>query len=406
MTDTVDSIQNEHAAARGVGGELDFDHWSSKITYDPYDAWARMRNECPVAHTPRHGGFFVLTRYDDVFTAALDPEIFSSDGDGTGVAIPPQEMSLYPIDADPPLHTGYRQLLNPFLSMRQVAKMEDWIRSLARRLIADFPKSGSFDIAAAFTLTMPRRVGFHMLNFPEHLHDEVADSVSAVMDDVHDRQGDGAAKLFTLLSGILAERRAEGRRDDLLDTVVFGEIDGKPVDEQQSFSMLVLLLMGGLSTTSAALASMIQWLGDHPEDLERLRADPDIHKYAVDEFVRWSSPVAHIGRTTMRDTEIDGCPIPKGSRVLLGFGSANRDTGEFDRPDEVIVDRQPNRHAGFGVGPHRCIGSHLAKLQIKIALEELLAAMPPFRIDHSQTHWKGGETRLMDRLVVAIEEEK
>jgi len=398
-----DSARAE-APAEPVRRDMDFDHWSSKVAFDPYDSWSRLRNECPVAHSSRHGGFYVLSRYDSVFAAALDTEVYSSDGDGTGVAIPPQEMSLFPIDADPPIHTQYRQLLNPFFSMRQVGTMEDWIRGLARRLIAGFPASGSFDIAAAFTLPLPRRVGFHMLNFPEHLHDEVATAVSAVMDDVDDRQGEGADKLFTVLSGILAERRAQGRRGDLLDSVVFGEIDGRPVDEQQSFSMLVLLLMGGLSTTSAALASMIQWLGDHPEDIERLRADPAIQKFAVDEFVRWSTPVAHIGRTVKKDTEVDGCPIPRGSRVLLGFASANRDDRVFDRPDEVIVDRQPNRHAGFGIGPHRCIGSHLAKLQIKVALEELLGSMPAYRIDHSQIHWKGGETRLMDRLVVEIEE--
>jgi cytochrome P450 len=207
-----------------------------------------------------------------------------------------------------------------------------------------------------------------------------------------------------VLSEILAERRAKPRRDDLLDTVVFGEVDGVPVDEKQSFAMLILLLMGGLATTSAALGVMIEWLADHPEDVKRLREHPELHNLAVDEFVRYSSPVAHIGRTVMADTEIDGCPLPKGSRVLLGFGSANRDDRAFRRPDEVLVDRQPNKHVGFGIGPHRCIGSHVAKLQIKVALEELLAAMPPFLVhDHGQTHWVGSESRMIDRLILALE---
>jgi cytochrome P450 len=223
-----------------------------------------------------------------------------------------------------------------------------------------------------------------------------------VMSDVEDRQGEAGPKLFAALLGILHDRKSAARRDDLLDAVVFGEIDGKPVDDRQSFAMLILLLMGGLSTTSAALAAMVQWLGDHPEDIVRLRAHPELHHLAVDEFVRWSSPVAHIGRTVMQDTELHGCPLPRGSRVLLGFGAANRDEREFERADEVLIDRQPNRHAGFGVGPHRCIGSHVAKLQIRVALEELLAAMPPFSIDHSRTHWTGSETRMLDRLVVEL----
>jgi cytochrome P450 len=207
-----------------------------------------------------------------------------------------------------------------------------------------------------------------------------------------------------VLSSILAERRAQPRRDDLLDTVVCGEVDGVPVDEKQSFAMLILLLMGGLSTTSDALGMMIEWLADHPEDVKRLREHPELHNLAVDEFVRYSSPVAHIGRTVMSDTEVEGCPLPKGSRVLLSFGSANRDDRIFHRPDEVLIDRQPNKHVGFGIGPHRCIGSHLARLQIKVALEELLAAMPPFHVyDHGQTHWVGSESRMIDRLILAVE---
>jgi cytochrome P450 len=168
--------------------------------------------------------------------------------------------------------------------------------------------------------------------------------------------------------------------------------------------MLVLLLMGGLATTSAALGMMIEWLADHPEDVRRLREHPELHNLAVDEFVRYSSPVAHIGRTAMADTEVEGCPVPRGSRVLLSFGSANRDDRVFPRADEVLVDRHPNKHVGFGIGPHRCIGSHLAKLQIKVALEELLALMPPFRVhDHGQTHWVGSESRMIDRLMIEVE---
>jgi cytochrome P450 len=405
MTDIKDTVELGGRAGTPQGADMHFDHWTSKMAYSPYDIWARMRNECPVAHTDAHDGFFVLTRYADVFAAALATETFSSDGDGLGVAIPPQELRpLYPIDLDPPEHTKYRHMLNPFFSMRTVATAEDSIRELARELISAFPVSGVFDIAAAFTLPLPKRVGFRMLSFPEERTAEVSQLIEAVMSNVAERQGAAAPRLFEVLSAILAERRSQPRRDDLLDTVVFGEIDGVPVDAQQSFSMLVLLLMGGLGTTSAALGVMIEWLADHPEDVRRLRDHPELHNLAVDEFVRYSSPVAHIGRTAMADTEIAGCPVPRGSRLLLSFGSANRDDRVFPRADEVLVDRHPNKHVGFGIGPHRCIGSHLAKLQIKVALQELLAVMPPFRVhDHGQTHWVGSESRMIDRLIVEVE---
>ena len=361
MTDNVDTaIADGPAASAGTspGVDMQFDHWSSKMAYSPYDVWARLRNECPVARTEKHGGFFVLSRYADVFAAALDTDTFSSDGDGLGVAIPPQDVRpLYPIDLDPPYHTRYRQMLNPFFNMRTVATMENSIRELARELIAAFPESGVFDVAAAFTLPLPRRVGFRMLSFPEDRTAEISELVEAVMSNVAERQGAAAPRLFEMLAEILAERRSQPRRDDLLDTVVFGEVDGVPVDEKQSFAMLILLLMGGLSTTSDALGMMIEWLADHPEDVKRLREHPELHNLAVDEFVRYSSPVAHIGRTVMTDTEVEGCPLPKGSRVLLSFGSANRDERTFQRPDEVLIGRQPNKHVGFGIGPHRCIGS-------------------------------------------------
>lgn len=405
MSETVPTRSADSPAPDPAPGmDMEFDHWSSKMAYSPYDVWTRLRNECPVARTPRHGGYYVLSQYEDVFAAALNTDIFSSDGDGLGVAIPPQELRpLYPIDLDPPYHTKYRQLLNPFFNMRTVATMEPMIRELARELISAFPESGPFDVCAAFTLPLPRRVGFKMLSFPEEWTEEVSELVEAIMSDVKDRQGEAAPKLFARLTQILTERKSGPRHDDLLDTVVFGTIDGEPVDDQQSFAMLVLLLMGGLSTTSAALAMMVEWLADHPEDRRRLREHPEVHNLAVDEFIRYSSPVAHIGRTVMADTEVHGCPIPKGSRVLLGFGSANRDERAFERPDEVIIDRQPNRHAGFGIGPHRCIGSHLAKLQVKIALEELLASAPRFHVhDHGQTHWVGSESRMMDRLILEM----
>ena len=202
---------------------------------------------------------------------------------------------------------------------------------------------------------------------------------------------------------MIAGRRAGQRQDDLLDAVVFGQVDGAPLDDAQVMAMLILLLFGGLGTTSAALACMFQWLADHPDDRARLHDHPELHDHAVDEFIRWASPVAHLGRTVTTDTQLHGCPMAAGSRVVLAYGSANRDETQFDRPDQVIVDRHPNRHVAFGVGPHRCVGSHLARLQMKVALQELLVGMPPFRVhDHGQIRWVRGETRLMDRLLLEV----
>jgi cytochrome P450 len=407
-----DLLSAEAAAAAGPdadgaiepGADLEFDHWSSKIAYSPWDIWSRMRAQCPVARTDSHGGYYVLTRYDDVFAAALNPGQFSSDGDGLGVAVPPQPIRpLYPLELDPPQHTAYRALLNPRLNPRAVSAMEPWVRAIAREMIAELPVTGVFDVAEKFTLPMPKRVAYQVLGFPADIRDEVSLRIDQVSTNIGDRNGEAGPRLLALLTGVIAGRRAGQRQDDLLDAVVFGQVDGSPLDDAQVLAMLILLLFGGLGTTSAALACMFQWLADHPDDRARLRDHPELHDHAVDEFIRWASPVAHLGRTVTADTQLHGCPMAAGSRVVLAYGSANRDETQFDRPDQVIVDRHPNRHVAFGVGPHRCVGSHLARLQMKVALQELLVGMPPFRVhDHGQIRWVRGETRLMDRLLLEV----
>jgi cytochrome P450 len=394
----------ESGSAAELGADLEFDHWSSKIAYSPWDVWSRMRSQCPVARTETHGGYYVLTRYDDVFAAALNPGLFSSDGDGLGVAVPPQPIRpLYPLELDPPQHTAYRALLNPRLNPRAVAEMEPWVRAIVQEMVAQLPVTGVFDVAERFTLPMPKRVAYHVLGFPEDIREEVSLRIDQVSTNVGDRNGEAGPRLLELLTAAIAARRAGERQDDLLDAVIFGQVGGVPLDDAQVMAMLILLLFGGLGTTSAALACMFLWLGDHPDDRARLHDHPELHDRAVDEFIRWASPVAHLGRTVVTDTEMHCCPMAAGSRVVLAYGSANRDETQFDRPDEVIVDRHPNRHVAFGVGPHRCVGSHLARLQMKVTLQELLAGMLPFRVhDHGQIRWVHGETRLIDRLLLEV----
>jgi cytochrome P450 len=148
---------------------------------------------------------------------------------------------------------------------------------------------------------------------------------------------------------------------------------------------------------------MFHWLADHPEDRQKLREQPDIVGLAVDEFIRYTSGTTYIGRTTTRDVELHGCVIPAHVKVMLGYGPANRDPEKFDRPDEVILDRNPNHHLAFGMGPHRCAGSHLAKMEIRIALEQFLARVVDYEIeDHAKLTWVGGEARGLRSLPVVI----
>ena len=177
------------------------------------------------------------------------------------------------------------------------------------------------------------------------------------------------------------------------------EIDGRPLDDDEQLFTMVLLLLGGLDTTTSAIAMALAWLADHPAERARLLADPDRLDTGVEEFVRVATPVQGLGRTVTRDTTLSGCPLHAGDRVFLLWASGNRDPRAFDRPEEVVLDRHPNHHLGFGAGPHRCVGSHAGKLMVKIALQELLPWLGDYRIS-GELGWVGGETRGLRHLLV------
>jgi cytochrome P450 len=184
-----------------------------------------------------------------------------------------------------------------------------------------------------------------------------------------------------------------------MSVLLEAEIDGRPLDDNEVLFSMTLLLLGGLDTTTSAIALALAHLADYPEDRARLLADPELLDTAVEEFVRVATPVQGLGRTVTKDTTLAGCPMAAGDRVFLLWASGNRDPQAFDRPDEVVLDRHPNHHLGFGAGPHRCVGSHAGKLMVKIALSELL----PWLGDYGtagELGWVGGETRGIRNLLV------
>ena len=382
-----------------------FDHWSPDMTRSPWETWASLRESCPVAHSDAYGGFYVISRYADVYKAILDFGVYSS-GTEEGVGVPPQEVRpLLPVDSDPPIQLAYRAIINPYLAPRAVAIYEPWIRERARDLISRFPVGIPFDVAEMFTLKFPRHVAFRVLGFPVEDMEEISGYIEtlATHTGAVAEAGAGAA-LFGRLDETIQQARDDPDRDDIVGGIVRGTVEGRPLTEAEIRSMLSLLLFGGLGTTSASIAGMLLWLADHEKDRERLRSDPSLITVALDEFVRWASPVAHMGRTVTSTTELGGCPLKPGDRVLLSYGSANRDAAQFERADEVLLERHPNRHVGFGMGPHRCVGSHLAKLQMRVALEEFLSSFSKFEIvDHDGIEWAPGETRYISRLPFLVE---
>ena len=263
----------------------------------------------------------------------------------------------------------------------------------------------NFDVAADFAepfakVVALRVIGFDPADLPKLEHWTHVLSVGTREDEEGVQAG---MELFGFLGATLAQRAAEPPRDDLISVIVAGTIDGRPLTADEQLSMLLLLAFGGLHTTGQVIAGALVWLADHPEDRARLRDEPELMGPAVEEFVRYVSPVTHMNRTAAKDTELGGCPIKSGERVMFGIGSANHDERVFDRPDDVVLDRYPNHHFGFGAGPHRCIGSHLGKLAVRVALEEFLAAFADFEVqDHHLLRWQGGEGRHLQSAPLVV----
>jgi len=371
-----------------------YDHFAPEFCVDPYTFWERLRTELPVGWSERHGGFHVVSRYRDVCQAEKDVATFSS---ADGVGVPPMPVRLLPIDTDPPQHRAYRRILNPPLGPSEVAAREDEARALAVELIEPLRQQAEFDLCAEFAVPFPQRVSLRWIGFPDADRSDLAkwiDDITRLRGIDNDRVAAASVAVMTRIMELVGERRSAPPRPDLVGILIDGSIEGKPLSDDEILFTMLLLLFGGLDTTSSAIAGAMAHLAEHPEQRQRLRDDPALLSTAVDEFLRYYSPVQGQGRTVTRDTTLGGCPLKAGDRVLLLLASGNRDETEFPDADQVVLDRHPNPHVAFGHGPHHCVGAHLGRLMVQVALEELLGRLGDVRIaDPTRLEWVGGETR-------------
>ncbi|MBE1537115.1 cytochrome P450 [Actinomadura algeriensis] len=352
--------------------ERRFDHLSPDLADTMPETMARMRELCPVAHSEEHGGFWVATRYEDVLQVAQDWKVFSS-AHGLGVSKAPTVVRNLPVQADPPEQRVYKRLINPFFTPAAIARWEAPTRDLVTRLIDAFVEDGECEFMDAFARPLPSLAFFELaLGAPPEDLDEVARlaSKSSVPDDPQAR--DCWRGLYEWIKEFAARRRAEPPRGDVVDAVLNADIDGRPITEDEIIGTVQLLILGGLETTAGALGLMVDRFCAEPEIPALLRGRPELIPDAVQELLRLESSFVSVARTVMRDTELGGRPLKKGDKILLHWASANRDGGEFADPDRFDLGRERNRHLAFGAGPHRCAGSNLARLNLRVALEELL----------------------------------
>lgn len=372
----------------------DFDHLDHRWVEDPFPIWEELRSRCPVAHTDRFMGVYFPTRYEDVRAIAYDTKHFSS----RRIIVresPPPRIPAPPITSDPPEHRSARMVLLPPFTPDAVARHEPRTRAICRELIDRVIDGKGCDAAVAYAQEIPARVIAHMLGLPE------ADG-DLFRRWIHELLELGITDVTVMLRAVqemgeyfhaAIEERRKHPGDDLISYLLAQQVAGAPLSEEHIMGTLRLLLVAGIDTTWSAIGSAMWHLARVPEDRRRLVAEPQLMPTAIEELLRAYAPVT-MAREVVEDTTVGGCPLKAGQMVLLSFPAANRDPALFADADKVVIDRAENRHAAFGLGIHRCVGSNLARMEITAALEEWLARIPEFRLDSaSDMAWSEGTVR-------------
>ena len=359
--------------------------WYVDYVCGPAPFWEHLRTAHPVVWSSAHGGYHLLAKYEDVRRAARDTRTFSSASGVSTSAEVPTEAPLIPIEIDPPEQTEYRQVINPLLSRPETERREPWIRAIARDLIDRFKGDETVEFCRAFALPFPQTVTMRVIGLPETDLDSLRPCLNhlTVLPCEDPRVAVAAAATFEQLHAVVRRRRsddADGADSDLIGALLRGRVQGRPLTDDEAVRSLTILLLGALGTTTRTIAESIRFLGNAPEHRKHLGSPEADWEVAVEEFLRFVSPVHGIGRVATAGTVVGGCPIRRGEKVRLLYASANRDEEVFDHPDEVDLDRWPNLHLAFGTGAHRCVGRHLAKLMVTVALQELLTCFPDINL--------------------------
>jgi len=406
MTDTADAHMHvRHNDESGFGPvedwAADFDIFEPGYVADPAARWAEQRDRCPIAFTERRQRTWLPVRYKDLSAIAHDVERFSS---RDIAVVSPLDVPLNdvipvpPISSDPPFHTWARRLLLPAFGPSAIDEMTPITRALAHSLIDEHFGDGRGDAAADYAQHIPVRVIAQMIGIP--LEDEPKFTGWAVRTLQEGLQNlanlpEVFAEMTAYFVQHVAERRAmepDQRPDDILTMLLEAETD-QPMTDEHLLGTCFLLLIAGIDTTWSNIGSSLLHLATHPEDQQRLRDEPELIPTAVEEFLRFYSPVT-MARYVTEDTEFNGCPMKEGDKILMAFPAGNHDPEMFEDADRFIIDRQRNRHFAFGSGIHRCLGSNLARMEIRVAIEVFLERIPTFELaDPDAVFWNGGQVR-------------
>jgi cytochrome P450 len=363
------------------------------------DVMDYARQTCPVAQIEVNEGYYLVSRYEHIRTALADTTTFSS---RDGISQPVRQLiPMPPINSDPPEHNDFRRLLNRFFSKAGLAASEGAIRMIARSLIDGFIDRGEVELMSEFATPLTSATLCRViLNLDDQaLTDTAVHRVEAI-------SASNDANAWSELTGFLSDlmaAHAGSTTDNVLTTVLNGTVAGRPLTSDEKLGILVILFLGGLDTTRAAIAAIVGHLVQQPGLEERLR-DPGWVTRDLDEFLRHDTVVTALARTVTRDTELGGQALRAGDRVVLHYYSANHDPAQFDNADRLDFERQRNPHLAFGVGIHRCIGSNLARLSIRVAFDELLSRVQNIRLaDGADLRKLPGLTRMHQAMPIEFD---
>lgn len=364
----------------------DFDPLLPETFDSPLAEYARLRAECPVAHSDAWGGFWALLKHADVVAAASDADTFITSQQNV---VPKVAFTgrRPPLHLDPPEHTPYRRALSPLFSTRKIEPLTPVIREICRNLLCEMAARGGGDVCADFSAQVPVAVFAHWMNLPADAVEALTKvgrryNIAVQSNDIEATK-EASLQLYDMARGVVRDRRAAPLpvEEDAASALLAVRVDGEPLPEELIVGTIRQVLVVGLIAPTVTIGSVAVHLGRDRALQDRLRAEPALIPAAVDELLRLYTPYRGFARTARHDVTIRGRTIPAGEPIALVYASANRDAEVFDEPDCFRLDRPNMRDSvAFGRGPHMCVGASLGRLELIVAIEELLAAAPGFAL--------------------------
>jgi cytochrome P450 len=372
---------------------------------DPFIVMNSLRERGRVLYTPVHFssavGAWVLTRAEDIRYVLQNPQLFSSQGVSGFSKLLGENWDMIPLELDPPRHSAFRAVLNPLMAPARILQLQDQIRASCIELIEAMRQGKDCDFMAAFARPFPVRIFLHLMGLPQELFNQFLKWNSALLfsDSLQERVA-AAAAIRDYLRGLIAQRK-QTPVNDFVSAAVRAQIGGEAITDDEILGICYLLFVGGLDTVAASLGFYFRYLAEHPEQQRRLREDPTLIPDAVEELLRVYS-VVMVSRFVTQDLELAGVQMKRGDCIAIYTTFASFDPLDTAEPERVDFGRSPNRHIAFSYGPHRCLGSHLARRELVIALQECLQRLPEFRLAQGQdVTMHGGVVFSVDRLPIA-----